>query len=112
MRLSSFVHGPSDAIYSMTSPRPELPADIESCHALIEQLQAAAIVATHVEVDRQPKLAATHLGGASIPMSYALRDGAIVAELRGQRSADETLLACVRRRGVDDFKEACRALDR
>ena len=30
----------------MTSPRPELPADIESCHALIEQLQAELQAAT------------------------------------------------------------------
>ena len=46
MRLLSFVHGSSDATYSMTSPRPELPADIESCHALIEQLQAELQAAT------------------------------------------------------------------
>ena len=30
----------------MTSPRPELPADIESCHALIEQLRAEVLTAT------------------------------------------------------------------
>ncbi|MHC5026639.1 MAG: thioredoxin family protein [Planctomycetota bacterium] len=58
---------------------------------VIERLSGDGLIATHVEVDRQGGLAETYLGGAAIPMSYALRDGAVVATLRGQRSADELI---------------------
>ncbi len=55
--------------------------------AVIARLQQSDVIATHVEVDRDPELAAEYLRGAAIPMSYALRDGEIVATLGGQRSA-------------------------
>ena len=58
---------------------------------VIARLGAADVVATHVEVDRETDLAVTYLGGAAIPMSYALRDGKVTASLRGQRSADRLL---------------------
>lgn len=58
---------------------------------VIEQLGEPAFIATHVEVDREPEAADEFLGGRAIPMTYAFRDGARVATLRGQRSADELL---------------------
>jgi thiol-disulfide isomerase/thioredoxin len=58
---------------------------------VVERLGDDRLIATHVEVDRAPELAEKYLGARSIPMTYALRDGEAVAELRGQRSADELL---------------------
>ncbi len=58
---------------------------------VIERLENAGLLATHVEVDRQPELADTYLGGRAIPMTYALRDGKRIATLRGQRSAEDLL---------------------
>ena len=54
---------------------------------VIARLSDARFLPTHLEVDRSPALADAHLGTRSIPMTYALRDGKVVAELRGQRSA-------------------------
>lgn len=59
--------------------------------AVIARLSDARFVPTHLEVDRSPKLAETYLGTTSIPMTYALRGGIVVAQLRGQRSAAELL---------------------
>jgi thioredoxin-like negative regulator of GroEL len=59
--------------------------------AVIVRLSDARFLATHLEVDRSPKLAETYLGTTSIPMTYALRGGTVVAQLRGQRSAAELL---------------------
>lgn len=58
---------------------------------VIARLGDPRLLATHVEVDRRPDLAREHLGSLAIPMTYALRDGRRIAELRGQRSADELL---------------------
>ncbi len=58
---------------------------------VIERLGDAGLLATHVEVDRQPDLADAYLGGRAIPMTYALRDGKRIATLRGQRSAEDLL---------------------
>lgn len=55
------------------------------------RLQKPSLLATHVEVDRNPDAAREHLGGLAIPMTYLLRDGAVVATLRGQRSAEDLL---------------------
>lgn len=55
--------------------------------AVIAKLTDARFLPTHLEVDRAPQLADAHLGTRAIPMTYALREGKIVAELRGQRSA-------------------------
>lgn len=57
--------------------------------AVVARLSESRFLPTHVEVDRSPALADEHLGARSIPMTYALRDGKIVAELPGQRSAAE-----------------------
>ena len=59
--------------------------------AVIKRLTDPGLLPTHVEVDRSPELAETHLGTRAIPMTYALREGRVVAELRGQRSAAELL---------------------
>ena len=48
-------------------------------------------LATHVEGDRSPELADARLGSRGIPMTYALRDGEVIAQLRGQRSAADLL---------------------
>jgi hypothetical protein len=59
--------------------------------AVIARLSDARYLPTHLEVDRSPKLAETYLGTTSIPMTYALRGGTVIAELRGQRSAADLL---------------------
>lgn len=59
--------------------------------AVLARLAEARFLPTHLEVDRSPELADTHLGTRAIPMTYALRSGKVVAELRGQRSAAELL---------------------
>lgn len=56
-----------------------------------ERLESPGVLATHVEVDRNPDAAKKHLGGLAIPMTYLLRDGAVVATLRGQRSPEDLL---------------------
>ncbi|MFM1867874.1 MAG: Thioredoxin-like [Planctomycetota bacterium] len=58
---------------------------------VIARLSDARFLPTHLEVDRSPTLADAHLGTRSIPMTYALRDGKVIAELRGQRSAADLL---------------------
>lgn len=58
---------------------------------VIARLGSDDVIATHVEVDRETELTEVHLGGAAIPMSYALRSGEVTASLRGQRSAEELL---------------------
>ena len=58
---------------------------------VIARLSDARFLPTHLEVDRSPALADAHLGTRSIPMTYALRDGKITAELRGQRSAADLM---------------------
>jgi small-conductance mechanosensitive channel len=57
MRLSSFVHRSIDESNPMTSPRSELPDDIEGCHALIEQLRAELQTATQHVAKLQPAAA-------------------------------------------------------
>jgi len=52
---------------------------------VIARLARPGLTAAHVEVDREPELAETYLGGPAIPMTYALRDGVVIAELRGPR---------------------------
>ena len=58
---------------------------------VVARLSDPRFLPTHVEVDRSPELADAHLGGPAIPMTYALRDGRVIAELRGQRTARELL---------------------
>jgi len=58
---------------------------------VIERLGGGGLLATHVEVDREPELADAYLGGRGIPMTYALRGGERIGVLRGQRSAEELL---------------------
>ena len=59
--------------------------------AVVSRLSERRFLPTHVEVDRSPELADTHLGTRAIPMTYALRDGRIIATSRGQRSAADLL---------------------
>jgi hypothetical protein len=58
---------------------------------VIEALRDPELIATHVEVDKQPELARSILGSLAIPMTYGIRNGERIAMLRGQRSADELL---------------------
>ena len=58
---------------------------------VIARLSDSSLLATHVEVDREPGLADEFLGGRAIPMTYALRKGERIATLRGQRSPEELL---------------------
>jgi len=58
---------------------------------VVVRLQKPGLLATHVEVDREPDAAKQYLGGLGIPMTYLMRDGAVVATLRGQRSAEDLL---------------------
>lgn len=58
---------------------------------VIARLSDPGFLPTHVEVDRSPELADAYLGTRAIPMTYALRDGKVIARLRGQRSAAELL---------------------
>ncbi len=55
--------------------------------SVLSRLADERFVPTHLEADRSPELADAHLGSRAIPMTYALRDGKVVGELRGQRSA-------------------------
>ena len=59
--------------------------------AVIVRLSDARFLPTHLEVDRSAALADAYLGTRSIPMTYALRDGKVIAELRGQRLAADLL---------------------
>ena len=59
--------------------------------AVIARLSDVRFLPTHLEVDRSPELAQAYLGTTSIPMTYALRGGTVIAELRGQRSAADVL---------------------
>ena len=58
---------------------------------VIARLEQSPALATHIEVDREGDAADRYLGGRAIPMTYLLRDGQIVATLRGQRSASDLL---------------------
>ncbi len=58
---------------------------------VIARLSESRYLPTHLEVDRAPDLADAYFGTRAIPMTYALRGGEIVAELRGQRSAADLL---------------------
>ena len=58
---------------------------------VIARLSDPRFLPTHVEVDRSPELADAYLGTRAIPMTYALRDGKVIAQLRGQRSAADLL---------------------
>ena len=54
---------------------------------VLARLASARLIPTHLEIDRSPALADAYLGARSIPMTYALRDGKVIAALRGQRTA-------------------------
>jgi len=54
---------------------------------VLARLANARLMPTHLEIDRSPALADAYLGARSIPMTYALRDGKVIAALRGQRTA-------------------------
>jgi thioredoxin-like negative regulator of GroEL len=55
--------------------------------AVVARLSEPRFLPTHLEVDRSPELAEAVLGSRAIPITYALRDGKVVARLGGQRSA-------------------------
>ncbi|NJK32396.1 MAG: thioredoxin family protein [Deltaproteobacteria bacterium] len=59
--------------------------------SVLARLAHPRFIPTHVEVDRTPQLADEYLGSRAIPMTYALREGKVIAELRGQRSAADLL---------------------
>ncbi|MBU3727750.1 MAG: thioredoxin family protein [Phycisphaerales bacterium] len=58
---------------------------------VVARLSEPRFLPTHLEVDRSPQLAERYLGTQSIPMTYALRDGTVIAQLPGQRSAADLL---------------------
>lgn len=58
---------------------------------VVDRLADPRLIATHVEVDRDPAAAQEILGSRGVPMTYALREGEAVAVLRGQRSAEELI---------------------
>lgn len=58
---------------------------------VVSALSSPRLLATHVEVDKEPALATDVLGSRAIPMTYAIRGRERIAMLRGQRSADELL---------------------
>lgn len=58
---------------------------------VIARLSVSPALATHVEVDREADAATAILGSRAIPMTYLLRDGEVVATLRGQRSAADLM---------------------
>lgn len=73
------------------APCQQYKRDALNDEAVIARLSDGRFLPTHVEVDRSPELASTYLGGRAIPMTYALRDGKVIATLRGQRSAADLL---------------------
>ena len=73
------------------APCQQYKQDALNDEAVIARLTELGVVVTHVEVDQEPEAAERHLGSKAIPMTYALRHGTKLTELRGQRSADELL---------------------
>lgn len=73
------------------APCQQFKRDALNDETVIAKLSDPRFVPTHVEVDRLPELAQKYLGSKAIPMTYALRDGKVIATLRGQRSAAELL---------------------
>ncbi len=73
------------------APCQQFKRDALNDSAVLARLAEPRFVPAHVEVDQAPDLAQRYLGTTSIPMTYALRDGKIVAELRGQRSSQQLL---------------------
>jgi thioredoxin-like negative regulator of GroEL len=73
------------------APCQQYKKDALSDPGVAARLADPRIIATHVEVDRDPESAERILGSRGIPMTYAIRDGAPVAVLRGQRTADELM---------------------
>ncbi|MEL6497105.1 MAG: thioredoxin family protein [Planctomycetota bacterium] len=58
---------------------------------VLAALGRSGLVVSHIEVDRQAEAADRWLGGRAIPMTYLFRNGERIAELRGQRSAQQLL---------------------
>ncbi|MEO1717505.1 MAG: thioredoxin family protein [Planctomycetota bacterium] len=79
------------AIADRCAPRQQYKRSALNYPAVMEFLSRPGLIATHVEVDREPEVADALLGSRAIPMTYLIRDGERVAELRGQRSAEELL---------------------
>ncbi len=73
------------------APCQQYKRDALNDEAVIARLAELGVVVTHVEVDQEPDAAEQYLGSKAIPMTYALRQGAKLTELRGQRSAAELL---------------------
>jgi hypothetical protein len=69
------------------APCQQYKRDAINDEAVIARLSDQRFLPTHLEIDRSAALADAHLGARSIPMTYALRDGKVIAQLRGQRSA-------------------------
>lgn len=59
--------------------------------AVLDKLRAGPFTAAHIEVDTRPELADRLLGSRAIPVTYALRDGRVIATLPGQRSPEDLL---------------------
>jgi transposase len=85
----------------MTSPRPELPADIESCHALIEQLQAELQAATEAR-DAAEQIA--HLEALVAKYQETIADQQLTIENLAADNAllKRSLFGCRRERFTDD----------
>lgn len=73
------------------APCQQFKRDALNDQSVLDRLADARFVPTHVEVDRESALAERHLGAVSIPMTYALREGKVIAHLRGQRTAAQLL---------------------
>jgi hypothetical protein len=73
------------------APCQQFKLDALNDERVIAALAEPGVLATHVEVDREPDAARRHLGSLAIPVTYALRDGVVVDRLPGQRSAADVL---------------------
>lgn len=73
------------------APCQQYKRDALNNEAVVARLSEDRFLPTHVEVDQSPQLANAHLGSRAIPVTYALREGQVVSQLRGQRSVSELL---------------------
>lgn len=57
--------------------------------AVIERLRRSDVIVTHIEVDQESDEALKWLSSTAIPMTYLIKEAAVVDALRGQRSASQ-----------------------
>lgn len=69
------------------APCQQFKLDALNAPSVVARVSGPGFLPTHLEIDRSPELADAYLGSRAIPMTYALRDGRVVARLGGQRSA-------------------------